>query len=345
MADNHPTVTLREIAQQAGYGLATVSYALRNLPKVRPDTRDKIRAVACRLGYRPNPLVATVMAHVRSANPPRHEGTIACLARWKEAAAELNPRANALFLRGARARAAALGWRIDDIPCDDRELKGARLTQILLNRGICGVLIGSLPSNRGELELEWSRFACATWGYSLHFPVLHRAVVHHGHGVALAFQKAREAGVRRIGLAAPAHSNARSDFFYEAAYYMQQKSVNARDRLSPFLPAESGWTQRAFLQWLQRERPEVVITPCDIGVWLPPSKARTQSVGIITLDKIVGLAEGAGVDYCHEAVGSAVVDLILTQIHANERGVPDVPKVVLIEGRWCQGPIYRSRNQ
>jgi LacI family transcriptional regulator len=48
------TVALREIADQVGVSTATVSRALNSPERVSVDVRDRVTAVAARLGYRPN---------------------------------------------------------------------------------------------------------------------------------------------------------------------------------------------------------------------------------------------------------------------------------------------------
>lgn len=341
-APSSRAATLRAIAREAGYALVTVSYALRDHPRVQEATRREIQAVAQRMGYRPNPLVTAVMAHVRSANPLQHGGTIACLARWAEAAEELNLTAVALFLRGAHQRAESLGWRINEIACDYDALRGPRLAQILINRGIHGVLVGPLPLKKGEIGLDWSRFASATWGYSLRTPLLHRAVAHHGHAIGLAFHHALAAGAKRIGFAATARINARADYSYEAACHVQQGRLPATQRVAPFLPVDCDWTEARFHHWLRWERPDVVITPHDIRPWLGRAGCKALRPGLITLDKTAIPTPGAGVDFCHEAVGAAVADLIIAQINANEQGLPRHAKLVMIEGRWVEGRIFEE---
>lgn len=44
-------VTLKDIAQQAGVSVNTVSLALRNMPSVKPETRENILRIADELGY------------------------------------------------------------------------------------------------------------------------------------------------------------------------------------------------------------------------------------------------------------------------------------------------------
>ncbi|AQX82252.1 LacI family transcriptional regulator [Plantibacter flavus] len=47
-------VTLRDVSKAAGVGMATVSRALADHPDVSAETRDRVRAIALQLGYRPS---------------------------------------------------------------------------------------------------------------------------------------------------------------------------------------------------------------------------------------------------------------------------------------------------
>ncbi|HLP26110.1 MAG TPA: LacI family DNA-binding transcriptional regulator, partial [Acidobacteriota bacterium] len=50
----NPHVTIRDVARVSGLSLATVSLALRNSPRVRPDTLARVHAAAEQVGYRPD---------------------------------------------------------------------------------------------------------------------------------------------------------------------------------------------------------------------------------------------------------------------------------------------------
>lgn len=60
------TATIRDVADEAGVSIATVSRALRGLPSVAPSTRSKVEEVAQRLSYVPDPYasrLSTSRAH------------------------------------------------------------------------------------------------------------------------------------------------------------------------------------------------------------------------------------------------------------------------------------------
>ena len=109
-------VTFRQIAKASGLAIATVSYALRNHPKIPAATIARVQATAEKMGYRPNPRVAALMAHIRGARPVATGERIAFI--WL---ARKEP-----YLRmhdGARRRAQQLGYELEDFALPDRDRK------------------------------------------------------------------------------------------------------------------------------------------------------------------------------------------------------------------------------
>ena len=72
-------VTIKDIARQLDVSHTTVSLALRNHPSLPAATRARIQKLARELGYRPNPLVHALMAHVRAAQPVKSTTTAGAL--------------------------------------------------------------------------------------------------------------------------------------------------------------------------------------------------------------------------------------------------------------------------
>ena len=54
-------ITMKVIAAQAGVTQATVSMSLANHPRISTATKKRIQDLARKLGYQPNPYVATLM--------------------------------------------------------------------------------------------------------------------------------------------------------------------------------------------------------------------------------------------------------------------------------------------
>ena len=70
-------ITLRTLATTCGVSAATVSRALSGHPNVRREVRTRVQAAAQQLGYAPNQLVGSVMAHVRAARTQGFHGNLA----------------------------------------------------------------------------------------------------------------------------------------------------------------------------------------------------------------------------------------------------------------------------
>src|SRR5690606_10532562 len=98
------TVTQQMIADAVGVHLSTVSLALRNDPRLPEETRARIRAVAQKLGYAPNPLVSLLMSRVRRRNAG-YRGTLGSIHTVPEGTPKLAGAVHRNFVGGARRRA------------------------------------------------------------------------------------------------------------------------------------------------------------------------------------------------------------------------------------------------
>ena len=115
MAGKLAHVTFRQIAKATGLAVATVSYALRNDPKIPAETIARVRATADKMGYRPNPRVAALMAHIRRARPVATGERIGFI--WLA-----RPGPYLGTHRGAKQRAEQLGYELEDFALSDRGL-------------------------------------------------------------------------------------------------------------------------------------------------------------------------------------------------------------------------------
>src|SRR6201995_1458089 len=97
-AGRRRTVTLQDVAADAGVAVSTASRALANPDRVSPATREHVQAVAARLGYR----------HHRAATVP-DPGRMPMLALL---VADITNPSNFGIIRGAEAQARAAGYTL-----------------------------------------------------------------------------------------------------------------------------------------------------------------------------------------------------------------------------------------
>ena len=75
-------ITQKDIAHHAGVTQATVSLALRNHPSVSAEVRDRIVALAEKLGYRPDPMLSSLVAYRSYLQSASFQGVLAWVISW-----------------------------------------------------------------------------------------------------------------------------------------------------------------------------------------------------------------------------------------------------------------------
>lgn len=334
--------TLTAVARAARVSVATVSYALRNHPKIPARTAQRIRRIAGRLGYKPHPSVATLMAHIRTARMPKNPETLAFV--WIEGnVTGSNLAFNRQIVTGARARANALGYALDEFWLSASGMTPQRMSQILKSRGITGVVFSGCDRRTGvEIEMEWDAHSTAIIGNAVWNPELHRAGHCHFMGFRHIMLELEARGYRRPVALLETLVNERACRAWEAAFYaFHPQPARARTAVLRFLELELAVVRR----WLERTQPDVLVV--SKPWFVRPMRGLLREMGISADFAVVDLtgsaAALAGIDPDYAMIAGNAVDLVLGQIYRNERGVPEKPKKVLFEGQWIEGDSLRAR--
>ncbi|HEX2101229.1 MAG TPA: LacI family DNA-binding transcriptional regulator [Candidatus Synoicihabitans sp.] len=344
MSKATPPPTLQQIADRVGISRTAVSMALRNQPRISEKLKTRVRREALALGYTPNPLLAAHMAHLRRRTTPRYQATLALVlsasrTHIKKYALDLYR----LYGQGLKERCDQLGYRIEEFSLVEGETGPKRLCQILKNRGIHGLVIAPVPIPGSTVDLDWDLFASVALGYSLGAPSLHRAApdVFNNMGRILVELSAR--GYRRPAVALAELDDMRVNHLTLARFLAWQR-VEATER--PLVPPLVTTNQNAedTLRWYRKHRPDVIISPNPrVYTWLRDARIDVPGkVGFVTPYWISQYPFLTGIDQNYGLVAAAAIDLLIGQLHRNERGVPAEPKLTLMPGRWVEGKTLRA---
>jgi LacI family transcriptional regulator len=333
MSDQSPHVTLTQVAAAAGVSLATTSYALRKDRRIPRVTADRIQAVARRLGYRPNPRVSALMAHIRQSQPVTVGERIAFL--WIDAPPGERPYAE--LFEGARARAAQFGYSLEEFWLASPGVSARRLQQILYSRGIVGLLISPRiqPYAKFKIPWDWNLFAPVVLGTAESEPELHHSAHHHYGAMRLAMSRLQAMGKRRIvGLLDP-DIEERARRAWSAGFLAHHP---LKEHAWEFLAGEISKNPPALVAWVRRRKPDAIVGVRGLVEmllnqgWRPSSKTK-----VILLDLALNPWGFGGIDQCERVIASNAVDLVDGQLQRNERGVPEHVKMLLFAGRWVPG--------
>lgn len=340
---------MQDVADQANVSRMTVSRALRHDSKIAVATRERIERIAREIGYRPNPLVAALMSDLRQQKPMKEISTLAFLTAyptrfgWREAAGFRR------YFTGAQKRAEQLGYKVQDFWLREEGFDEKVMARILRARGIAGIMIAPTPEACTPIRLPWESFSVVAFGYSMDIPPVHRITNHLSHSLLLALRKLGERGYRRIGVCMPSDANERVDDAWLSSHLLFCHRLPLAQRVRPLFTKQ--WNQDVFLQWLRRESPDAIVTGSYrtdgklVSDWIAEAGLRTpDDIGFALLAWSPEVGPIAGIDQDFEAVGAAAVDLLVEQLHQNERGIPKRQKVVLIEGSWRDGDTIRQQT-
>jgi len=333
---------MKTVAEEAGVSVMTVSLALRNHPRISRDTQERIQAVARRLGYRSNPMVASLMTHIRSTRPVPYQANLAFVAPnsqpWKSHSF------SNLAYKGIVSRAEDLGFLVDVFPLDEHESRRGRLEKILESRNIQGVILAPLQFSGNLDHIDWSQWSAAALGNSLVSPRIHRVTHHQFHGMALILENLVRLGYRRIGLALEKQVDDKTDRCWSSCVAGYQVRIPVKDRIPIYLaPLEPA----PLSVWLKKHKPDVVVGHEGLYFCLQQLGVRVpEELSYANVSVPSELHPNfSGLDQKWQLVGAAAVDSVVAQIYRNERGIPEHPKTIMLEGIWVDGATAPGPSQ
>jgi LacI family transcriptional regulator len=330
-------VTQHDIAERLGLDKSTISLALRNHPSIPAKTRGMVKAMAEKLGYRPDPALAT-LARQRWAG---HEtGSGATLAYIVDSRME-NFESHRRFVPSARARAEERGYRLYELDFADYPTIDAA-SRVLHHRGIRGILVPQLAHTVGPgiLNLPSSNFTVVCLDFGWDAVPFHVVATDTFQETRRVWQEVISRGFRRIGGAILAHTPRALDDAARmgASVASQLEWLRPKERL-PLLT--TGPRDRAgFLKWMKRYQPDVVIGFIPrIYDWLRQDGWRVPGdVSFAALTFMLDQwPEVTGCVSQGDKIGSHGVDALIAAMSENEWGVPLQQRKLLLQPIWHEG--------
>jgi LacI family transcriptional regulator len=344
-----PRIRLCDIAERLKLSQPTVSRALRDDPRISAVVRRQVQQTAQAMDYRPDPML-TALAHYRRGRvKPSITAELAWLNAWPDpkklrSFGEFN-----LYWKGAAAEAEEAGYRLEEFICN-ADQSPSRVRKILAARNIRGILIPPHQVSPEQLfpdwhTFQWDELCIVKFGHSIREPAAHLVTSDQMNDGLIALQEITRRGYRYVGfVTSTQHALGRVHF--AAGYAYGQWELAPDHRLPPLLLSGSNPDEDLLhlASWLEKNEPEAILTDIaslremlDKVGWPVPAK-----VGLAAMSVLDGNAD-AGIYQNSEEIGRAAVQLLISLIHHNERGIPAISREVLVEGRWQDGSTLPPR--
>lgn len=334
----------RAIAAALRLSQSTVSRALRGDLSISPQIRDRVREKAREMGYRSNPHISTLMAHIRTCRPVADKGSIALILDTSSKSEALQLQTYREQYEGMVSHAHELGFNTSVFCMRESGMTPQRIGHILAARGIQGVIFFP-PCAGGDRQaalIDWSNYSCATIGATWREPVMDRVRTDYHSDVDEVMHELLHRGYRRIGLAlSPRMVELMIDSVVscrEERFRLWQLRINESCRI-PLFSGEPGLASVSdFKQWLHDWRPDVVVSVLGKEkVWLDELSIRVPGdIGFVCLNRPLG-SSISGMEENHRVIGGTAIDLVISRILNNDFGKPAHPRMLLIKSRWEEG--------
>jgi LacI family transcriptional regulator len=341
-------VTLKQVAVRAGVHVSTAWRALKNDTYVEPAKRARIRSLAKEMGYAPDPMLTALSNYRRKQAPVAFQSTLAWINNFttrEEGRALINI---AGYHEGAQRFATQMGFKLEEFWLAEPGMSPKRARDVLLARGIRGLVFPPQPLSGTDLGFDVEPFAAVAIGHSLASPRLH-VVASHQHNASLqALRELARLGHVRIGMVAATETLRRANHGFESPYHFFQAVQNEKHRMPLFAipgreePRNVAAAREGFLAWFRRHRPTAIVCHLsEVRIWLETAGIIAPTdVSLATLSRAFD-AHWSGIDQQESEIGRRALELLVSLFQSGERGEPATPLRLLVEGRWTEGETTR----
>lgn len=341
----HRRTTMHDVAKEAGVSVATVSFALRDDHRIKESTREKVKAAAKKIDFRPNPHAAALSSReFRNANTAADIRIVILTAVYPNRRTRLYEGVR-LLNRYCLERTSSLGYQCDHIDLS-YEKNPSKLIHQLHAEGVQGIILGRMLTDIEDFSEALTPFSLIASGpetlQNNYFPV-NRVTTNVVKSVEIAFEKAYQHGYRRIGFMLPKHYDGFSiedDRRRIGAIHVMNQMYSDTTPIEPYF--DNLHRPIAMEQWYNKHQPDCIIgfnsfayeTLRKLGLKIP------ENCGYISLilEPFDGYIESiSGCIHPSKETCERSAEILDQQLRFNIKGYPDLIETIYIDPTWADG--------
>lgn len=331
-------VTLKHIAAACDVSVATVSYALRNNPRIPLATRERIKKKSKELGYIPDPTLSSLASRIQTSGQTSFVASVAILHPNPP-----NSRSTQLFNKHCeyfKAKMSELGCAVSDFHVDSNRYRPERLAQILRTRGIKGILLGWGKWPEAMKDFPWHAFAVISTERTTISPLIDKVSMNHFHALNTVFDHVNQYDFKRMGIILHHDCPAQTENQILGGYYANLYENNSEHLALPIYKYHIGEDGSQLKAWFKQNKPDVIISHRVID----PEVLRNAEIQFPKPTRLVVLEidEDCSINFTGIHTGSqmgrTIAQLLARkirnfEIESNSR----TAKITLVNGTWEDG--------
>ncbi|MGF1448692.1 MAG: LacI family DNA-binding transcriptional regulator [Opitutales bacterium] len=334
-------VTIRDLARLSGFSRSTVARALKDDPATAASTRDRVKALAQRMNYRPDPVLSHIGA--RAWRRPR-EASRASLAYIYASDDQTAPKMDQTLAEELQRLGEASGYGLETVNLHAGKETPEAIARRLYHRGIRGVVFSA--STRWDMRppMPLERFAVIAMGLG-HSPegidVVRRDTIRLEEKT---WTEVLKRGYRRIGFVLMPHpdrplADAENHAFIHYLLHSKRYPKDCRPLTYDLSPDATPGQRQQLAEWVRSQDLEVILGfnsgICGIlkaeGIDIPGQIAFASSRVVRQNSRVTGFSPGV------PELAREVLHQLDKKLRLGLFGRPETPKRLLISPPWNEG--------
>ena len=334
--------TIKKIAEYTGFSASTVSYALRDNPRIPEETRERIKKAAAEMGYQRDAQLGQLMSYLKGRGERTSFFPIVWINStsdskfWQEVSWAKE------FYDSAQHACKKLGLSLSEIWIHDPTIPFSRLDDVLKARGTKGLMLSTPLKNQEWVQwVDWNSYATVVVDDPFALPQFDRVFAQYTWNIKVAIEQVLNRGYRR-----PKLWMSEQEDYWTAYGYTQEclRQNRMRPELDDILtPYALEYSEGYIRKWMEEHQPDVVIsTTPTLGKYLREMGYRfPEDVGYLPL-YIPNDEEGwSGISQLHTQQSIIAVDRVATLLQSNVLGRQNCPQQIQVRGEWKEGKTLR----
>ncbi|MEX0324608.1 MAG: substrate-binding domain-containing protein [Puniceicoccaceae bacterium] len=336
--------SLKDIAKATGFSRPTVSRALNGQSCISEATKVKIRQVADQIGYRTDPVKSNLMRSYRGGSNQSAATVIAWFNEYPEKDYWRKTLFRKNFYEGALSQAEAHNLRIEPFWYKELGMTGTRLKQILVNRGIHGIIFPTPRYPVNEYGIDWTKFAVSFIGARPDAAGFSQILPDYFTNMEILLDELSKRGHRRIGLVLSKHLDWETERRVQARYALRDKSLRPKERVPILWEKKTGDLSLNFVKWVKRHQPECLIANRgETTQWLSEAGfSIPRDISLASFNVTEHTSSWAGIRINQRQMGALAVNSIVQDLGQLHFGPNKQVARLMIPGRWQEGETVRN---